>query len=115
MSADHGTYTNWIDNTTWKLNLTCLDFNVFEGSTTGKRIYKDVMAVLQKYQGEAKDTIVFDTTGDMEKLGRYLHKNGKEHGYCTDHHLHHLVAKVAFEREIILVCDIISFIITSSV
>ena len=53
-----------------------LDFKIFEGSTTGERIYEDVMAVLQKYQGEAEDTIVFDTigitdtTGNMGKLGK---------------------------------------------
>jgi hypothetical protein len=68
-------------------------FQVFEGSTTGEQIYKDIVAVLQKYQGEAKDTIVFDTigitdtTGNMGKLGRYLRDNGKEHGYCMDHNL----------------------------
>ena len=66
------------------------------------------MVILQKYQGEAEDTIVLDTigstdtTGNMGKLVRYLHDNGKEHGYCTDHKLH-LVAKLAFEREIVLV------------
>ncbi len=66
------------------------------------------MAVLQKYQGEAKDAIVFDTiritdtTGNIGKLVRYLHDNGKEHGYCTNHNLH-LVAKLAFECEIVLV------------
>ncbi len=98
----------------------CLDFKVFEGSTTGERIYEDVVVVLQKYQHEAKDTIAFetigitDTIGNMRKLGRYLRENGKEHSYCTDHNLH-CVAKLAFEREIILVCDILSFIITSSI
>ncbi len=66
------------------------------------------MAVIQKYQGEAEDTIVFDTIGitdtteNMGKLGRYLHDNGKEHGYCMDHNLH-LVAKLAFEHDIVLV------------
>ena len=110
--ADKGTYTtvtaHWINNATWRLHSACLDFKVFEGSTTGKRIYKDIVAVLQKYQGESKDTIVFDTigitdtTGNMGKLGRYLCENGKEHGYCTDHNLH-LVAKLAFEREIVRV------------
>jgi hypothetical protein len=99
---------HWINNTTWMLQSACLDFKVFEGSTTGELIYKDIVAVLQKYQGEAEDTIVLDTigitdtTGNMGKLGRYLHDNGKEHGYCTDHNLH-LVAKLAFECEIVLV------------
>ena len=66
------------------------------------------MAVLQKYQDAAEDTIVLDTigivdtTGNMEKLGRYLRDNGREHGYCTDHNLH-LVAKLAFEHKIVLV------------
>ena len=82
--------------------------SVFEGFTTSKCIYEDIVAVLQKYQGEAEDTIVFDTigitdtTGNMGKLGRYICDNGKKHGYCTDHNLH-LVAKLAFEREIVCV------------
>jgi len=90
------------------LHSACLDFKVFEGSTTGERIYEDIVAVLQKYQGESEDTIVFDTIGItdttsiMGKLGRYLRENCKEHGYCTDHNLH-LVAKLAFEREIVRV------------
>jgi hypothetical protein len=111
--ADKGTYTtvttHWINNATWTLHSACLEFKVFEGSTTRERIYKDIVAVLQKYQGEAKDTIVFDTigitdtTGNMGKLGRYhIHDNGKEHGYCTYHNLH-LVAKLMFECEIVLV------------
>ena len=110
--ADKGTYTtvtaHWINNATWTLHSACLDFKVFEGSTTGERLYKNILAVLQKYQGEAEDTIVFDTigitdtTGNMGKLGRYLRDNGKEHGYCTDHNLH-LVAKLEFECEIVLV------------
>jgi hypothetical protein len=109
---DKATYTtvtaHWINNATWTLQSACLDFKVFEGSTTGERIYEDIVAVLQKYQSEAEDTIVFDTigitdtTGNMGKLGRYLRDNGKEHGYCTDHNLH-LVAKLAFEREIVRV------------
>ena len=100
-----------------------LDFKNFEGSTTGERIYEDILVVLQKYQGETEDTIVFDTigitdtTGNMGKLGKYLRENGKEHGYCTDHNLH-LVAKLAFDREIScgicvlcygLMCHLISF------
>jgi hypothetical protein len=82
-----------------------LDFKIFKGSTTGEKIYEDVMAVLQKYLGETEDTIVFDTigimdmTGNMGKLGKYLRDNGKEHGYCTDHNLH-LVARLAFGCEI---------------
>ncbi len=82
-----------------------LDFKFFEGLTTGKRIYDDVVAVLQKYQGETEDTIVFDTngimdtTGNMGKLGKYLRENGKEHGNCTDHNLY-LVARLAFDCEI---------------
>jgi hypothetical protein len=114
--ADKFTYTtvtaHWINKTTWKLHSACLDFKVFEGSTTGEQIYEDIIAVFQKYQGEAEeDTIVFDTigitdtTGNMGKLGRYLRENGKEHGYCTDHNLH-LVAKLAFDREIVFVCVI---------
>jgi hypothetical protein len=87
------------------LKSTVLDFKIFEGSTTGKRIYEDVVAVLQRYQGESEGTIVFDTFGitdtteNMGKLGKYLHDNGKEHGYCTDHNLH-LVARLAFDHEI---------------
>jgi hypothetical protein len=80
------------------LQSACLDFKVFEGSTTGKLICKDIVVVLRKYQGETEDTIVLDTigitdtTGNMGKLGRYLRDSGKEHGYCTDHNLH-LVTK----------------------
>ena len=109
---DKVTYTtvtaHWINNRTWTLQSACLDFKVFQGSTTGKLIYEDIVAVLQKYQGAGEDTIVLDTigitdtTGNMGKLGRYLRDNGKEHGYCTDHNLH-LVAKLAFERKIVLV------------
>jgi hypothetical protein len=103
---------HWINKTTWKLHSACLDFKVFEGSTTSEQIYEDIISALQKYQGEAEeDTIVFDTigitdtTGNMGKLGRYLRENGKEHGYCTDHNLH-LVAKLVFDREIVCVCVI---------
>ncbi len=80
-----------------------LDFKIFEGLTTGERIYEDVVA-LQKYQGETQDTIVFDiigimdTTGNMGKLEKYLRNNDKEHAYCTDHNLH-LVALLAFDHE----------------
>jgi hypothetical protein len=108
MGADKATYTtvttHWIDDKAWSLRSAVLDFKIFEGSTTGERIYEDVVAVLQKYQGDTKDTIVFDTigitdtTGNMGKLGKYLRDNGKEHGYCTDHNLH-LVALLAFDRE----------------
>jgi len=82
--------------------------SVFEGSTTSECIYEEIVAALQNYQGDAEDTIVFDTigitdtTGNMRKLGRYFRDNGKEHDYCTDHNLH-LVAKLAFEREIVRV------------
>ncbi len=104
--ATYSTITvHWIDDKTWMLKSVVLDFKIFEGSTTGERIYEDVMVVLQKYQGETEDTIVFntigitDTTGNMGKLGKYLCNNGKEHGYCTDHNLH-LVARLAFDCEI---------------
>ncbi len=86
--TDKETYTtvtaHWINKTTWKLHFACLDFKVFEGSTTGKQIYEDVVEILQTYQDEAKaDTILFDTigitdtNGNMGKLGRYLCENGK--------------------------------------
>ncbi len=103
---DKAAYTtitaHWIDDKTWMLKSAVLDFKNFEGLTTGKRIYEDFMAVLQKYQGETEDTIVFDTigitdtTGYMGKLGKNLHDNGKEHGYCTDHNLH-LVARLTYD------------------
>jgi hypothetical protein len=99
---------HWINNKTLTLQSACLDFKVFQGSTTDKLIYEDIVAVLQKYQDAAEDTIVLDTigitdtTGNMGKLGRYLCYNGKEHGYCTDHNLN-LVAKLAFERKIVLI------------
>jgi hypothetical protein len=78
--ADKATYTtvtvHWIDDKAWSLRSAVLDFKIFEGSTTGERIYEDVVAVLQKYQGDTEDTIVFDTigitdtTGNMGKLGK---------------------------------------------
>jgi hypothetical protein len=71
-----------------------LDVKTFEGSTTGEQIYEDIIAVLQKYHGD---------NWEYGKFGRYLRENGKEHGYCTDHNLH-LVAKLAFDREIVFVC-----------
>ncbi len=108
MGADKATYTtvtvHLIDEKAWSLRSAVLDFKIFEGSTTSERIYEDVVAVLQKYQGETQDTIVFDTigitdtTGNMGKLGIYLRDIGKEHGYCTDHNLH-LVALLVFDRE----------------
>ncbi len=53
--ADKATYTtvtaHWIDEKAWSLRSAVLDFKIFERSTTGERIYEDVMAVLQKYQG----------------------------------------------------------------
>jgi hypothetical protein len=111
-SPDKVTYTtvtsHWINNRTWTLQSACLDFKVFQGSITGELIYKDIVAVLQKYQGAGEDTIVLDTigitdtTGNMGKLVRYLRDNGKEHGYRADHNLH-LVAKLAFDRKIVLV------------
>jgi hypothetical protein len=57
--ADKAMYTtitvHWIDDKTWMLKSAVLHFKIFEGSTTGKRICKDVVAVLQKYQGETED------------------------------------------------------------
>ncbi len=74
---------HWIDDKTWMLKSAVLNFKIFEGSTTGKRIYKNVVAVRQKYRGETEDTIVLDTigivdtTGNTGNLGKYLHDNGK--------------------------------------
>jgi hypothetical protein len=81
----------------------CLDFKVFEGSTTGERIYADVRVVLEKFKGETvmmmEDTIgITDTTGNMGVLGRFLRENGHKHAYCTDHNFH-LNAKLAFDRK----------------
>ena len=39
---------HWINNRTWTLQSACLDFKVFQGSTTGELIYKDIVTVLQK-------------------------------------------------------------------
>jgi hypothetical protein len=56
MGANKATYStvtaHWIDEKAWSLRSAVLDFKIFEGSTTGERIYEDFMAVLQKYQGE---------------------------------------------------------------
>jgi hypothetical protein len=80
--ADKLIYTtvtaHWIDDKTWMLKSAVLDFTNFEGETTGERNYEDVVAELQKYQGETEDTIIYDTigntntTGNMGKLGKYL-------------------------------------------
>jgi hypothetical protein len=81
--------------------------------------FEDIVAILQKYQGKTDDTIVFDTigitdtTGNMGKFGRYLCDNGKENGHCMNHNLH-LVAKLEFECEIVLVLKCFHFFITSS-
>ena len=62
--ADKATYStvtaHWINGKSWMLKSVVLDFKKFEGSTTGERIYEDILVVLQKYQGETEDTIVFD-------------------------------------------------------
>jgi hypothetical protein len=62
--ADKATYTtvtvHWIDEKAWNLRSAVLDFKIFEGSTTGERIYEDVMAVLQKYQGETSEGPIWD-------------------------------------------------------
>jgi hypothetical protein len=87
----------------WQMQSACLDFKVFEGSTTGERIYADIKAVLAKFKGETvmmmEDTIsITDTTGNMGVLGRFLCENGHKHAYCTDHNFH-LNAKFAFDRK----------------
>ncbi len=47
---DKATYTtvtaHWIDDKTWMLKSAVLDFKIFEGLTTGQRIYEDVVAVV---------------------------------------------------------------------
>jgi hypothetical protein len=70
---DKATYTtvtaHWINDKTWMLKSAVLDFKIFEGSTIGERIYEDVVVVLQKYQVETEDTIVFDTIGITDTTG----------------------------------------------
>jgi len=102
---DSETYTtttgHYID-TSWKMRSTVLDFCVFEGSTTGARIYTDVKRVLDNYSGESVliyDVMgITDTTGNMGVLGQHCRRNGKEHAYCTDHNFH-LNATLAFDRK----------------
>ena len=127
--ADQLTYDavtgHHIDND-WNLSSVLLDFKVFEGRSTGAKIFEDISSVLDKYKEgidpavrivdsdgvtiiddsdgdtettKAKHTIVItDTTGNMGKLGEYLCANNHEHGYCFAHLLH-LVAGIAFDRE----------------
>jgi hypothetical protein len=81
----------------------CLDFKVFKGSTTGEIIYADIKAVLEKVKGETvmmlEDTIgITDTTGNMGVIRRFLHENGHEHAYCTDHNFN-LNAKLEFDHK----------------
>ncbi len=82
------------------------------------------MAVLQKYQGETEDTIVFDTigitdtTGNMGKLEKYLCNSGKEHGYYTDHNLHlvedwHLI--VRYHEIFVCSATTVSFYVSSNI
>ncbi len=77
----------------------CIDFKFFSGHTTGDNLYNDIQAVLKKFMGASafvQDTIrITDTTGNMDKLGKFLHESGHEHAYCTDH-VFHLTASLAF-------------------
>ena len=64
----------------WNMQSHVLDFTVFEGSTTGARIYADVKRVLGNYNGES--TLIYDvmgitdTAGNMGVLGQYCQNNG---------------------------------------
>jgi len=82
----------------WNLQRCMIDFKVFEGSTTGERIYNDCINVLRKYftSDENIKLSVTDTTGSMGVLGRHLRANNLEHCYCTDHSLQRN-ALIAFE------------------
>ena len=98
----YSTVTGHYIDDNWNLKSNVLDFSVFEGSTSGDRIYADVKRVLNKYNGDS--TIVFDvigitdTTGNMGVLGQHCQANGEEHAYCIDH-VCHLNAKLAFARK----------------
>lgn len=82
----------------WNLQRCMIDFKVFEGSTTGEKIYDDCIDVLRKYftSEENIKLSVTDTTGSMGVLGRHLRQNNLEHCYCTDHVLQRN-ALIAFE------------------
>ena len=114
---DNETYTtttgHYID-TNWKMQANVLDFSVFEGSTTGARIYTDVKRVLDSYSGECVliyDVMgITDTTGNMGVLGQHCRRNGKEHAYCTDHNFH-LNATLAFDRKFTLYITLHRFVL----
>lgn len=72
----------------WRLRSIIVDFKVFHGTTTGEAIYNDQMQVLTEYTTKANIVIgITDTTSSMGVLGQYLHSNGMQHAYCTDHNL----------------------------
>jgi hypothetical protein len=106
------TYTtttgHYIDNQ-WVIMSACLDFKIFEGSTTGVRIAADMEDVLRSHGLIADSGVnsvisikpmgVTDTTGNMIVMGRELRGTQQmEHGFCIDHLLH-LTAKKAFNCE----------------
>ncbi len=43
-----------------------------------------------------------DTTGNMGKLGKFLHDNGHEHAYCTDHVFHLTAILALFSGKLLL-------------
>ena len=87
---------HYIDND-WNMCSSMIDFKVFSGSTTGKRIFDDCLEVLESYT--SKENIILgvtDTVGSMGVLGQHLRDADMKHGYCTDHNFH-LNAKLAFK------------------
>jgi hypothetical protein len=83
----------------WSLLCVIVDFKVFHGTTSGEAIYNDQVKVLEGYTTRSNAVIgITDTTGSMGVLGQYLHNNGMQHAYCTDHVLH-CNAILAFNSE----------------
>jgi hypothetical protein len=90
-------------NESWKMVTILEDFCIFEGSTSGQRIF-DYMKKKMQLSRESPNVFygVVDTTGNMGKLTQLLQENGIETGHCTEHSLlietmHHQIAALKFD------------------
>ena len=82
-----------------------LDFNLFDGSTSGQAIFEDQKEVLKLSKGGGSPLFFFavtNTIGSMGALGAYFRENNLEHGYCTNHSLYCNVI-LAFKSECLYV------------
>jgi hypothetical protein len=76
-------------NEHWKLVTILEDFCIFEGSTSGQRIF-DYMKKKMQLSRESPNVFyaVVDTTGNMGRLTQLLREAGIKAAYCTEHSLH---------------------------